>query len=134
MIEDAERLEPEAARRTVLVVEDEVALRFIIATVLRDDAGLTVIEAKNADEALTLLRSNVPVDAVFTDIRMPGSLDGIQLVRNVAREFPAIRVATASGNLMHNEQLPGIRHFTKPYDLDEVRSHIVAMIEGTNPD
>jgi PleD family two-component response regulator len=66
----------------VLLVEDEVLIRSVIAETLRD-AGLLVIEAANADEAWSYLQTGASVDLVFSDIQMPGSMDGIELARKV---------------------------------------------------
>jgi CheY-like chemotaxis protein len=80
---------------TILVAEDEVLIRFMTAEDLRR-AGYTVLEAGNAADALTLLRSNTPVDLLLTDIRMPGSMDGAELA-SVARElWPAMKIIVLS--------------------------------------
>ncbi len=121
---------PGVSRKTVLVVEDEVGLRFLIAMVLREDAGLTVVEAQNADEALAVLRSGVTVSVMFTDVRMPGSMSGTELIRRVRADYPDIKVMMTSGNLTQDERIPNVPLFTKPYDIDQVRAHIVTMIEG----
>jgi CheY-like chemotaxis protein len=65
-----------AERPTNLLVEDEVLIRMMLADELRG-RGFNVLEAQNADEALTLLQSGVPVGLVLTDVQLPGSLDGI---------------------------------------------------------
>jgi len=66
---------------TVLLVEDEVLVRMMLADQLRE-AGCTVVEASDADEALLLLRQNlVRIDLVISDVRMPGSMDGLGLAR-----------------------------------------------------
>jgi CheY-like chemotaxis protein len=76
---------------TVLVVEDEPLIRFWISDELRR-AGFTIVEAANADEALRVLSSPLPVHVVLTDIHMPGELDGAALVEWLRRERPEIKI------------------------------------------
>ena len=66
------------AKKTVLVVEDEVLIRLYLSEEIRA-AGFTVIEAASADEAFEVLKSRNDIDLVLTDIRMPGTMDGLQL-------------------------------------------------------
>ena len=88
-------------RKCILVVEDELLIRLIVSDELRD-AGYDVIEAFNADEALTVLRSLVRVDLVISDVRMPGSLDGLGLLAEVRATWvrtnrPELEVRLAGG-------------------------------------
>jgi len=76
---------------TVLVVEDEVLVRLMIADELREQ-GLHVLEASNADDALTILQSSLPVDLLFTDVRMPGRMDGVALARFAHSRFPWLKL------------------------------------------
>lgn len=102
-----------ARRRTVLVVEDEVLVRLMLADVL-DDAGFRVIEAANADEALRVMSAIPDVSAVVTDVEMPGgSLNGFELARRIRAEWN-IGVLIASG-----------RQAPRPGELPE-GSHFVA--------
>ena len=83
--------------KTVLVVEDEVLIRWIIAEHLRD-CGYRVIEAGSGDEAIEVLRRTaLTIDVVFSDVRMPGSTDGFALAQWVRAQRPAIRVVLTSG-------------------------------------
>ncbi len=79
----------------ILVVEDEVLIRMMMATELRA-AGFAVLEAANADEALKVLRSSEPVDLMVTDIRMPGTMDGIRLAALVRGMWESIKIIIAS--------------------------------------
>ena len=74
----------------VLIVEDEVIIRMIVGDGLRD-YGNTVIEAMNADEAVEILNSGVRVDLVFSDVRMPGTRDGLGLLSFVRANLPGCR-------------------------------------------
>lgn len=90
------RSAPQAA--SILVVEDEVIVRLVICDELRDE-GYRVIEAMNADEAVQILQSGAEIDLIFTDVRMPGSLDGLGLFRYVQKSLPGILVVMTSGHL-----------------------------------
>ena len=82
--------------RTVLVVEDEVLIRLVLAETLRD-AGYAVVEAANGEEAIAVLASSTALDAVLTDVNMPGSLDGVALGRHVRSTRPGLKVIMVSG-------------------------------------
>jgi CheY-like chemotaxis protein len=84
---------PNAAENAaiILVVEDELLVRMMISDCLRD-AGFKVIEAFNADEAIQILHSDVCIDLVLSDVRMPGSMDGMELMRYAQERFPACRL------------------------------------------
>ena len=81
----------------ILVVEDEVMQRVAIASVLRE-TGALVAEAADADEAWRYLAAGYPVDLVFTDHQMPGSMTGAQLAARIRAEYPNIDVVVVSGN------------------------------------
>ncbi len=112
MTEDEPR--PDLASQKVLVVEDEVALRSLLADVLRD-AHLTVLEAPNADAALEILRTQRDIALVFTDVRMPGSMNGIELAGIVQSEFPKTKIIVTSGRRKSDEWKKGLQWVQKPY-------------------
>src|SRR6266446_7858051 len=85
------RAEEEAHQPLVLVVEDEVLIRSAVAEYLRISGNL-VVEAANAAEAIADFAAGVPIDIVFSDIQMPGTMDGIGLARWVYRNRPGIHV------------------------------------------
>jgi CheY-like chemotaxis protein len=97
------------------VVEDDSLVRVAICEDLRE-AGLSVIEAASADEALSYLGAGQPIDLVFTDIQMPGRLDGIGLARRLRARHPALPVVLTSGNAVPPEDLGGPLFLPKPYD------------------
>ena len=88
-------------RVCVLVVEDEFLIRTMVSDDLRE-AEYEVIEACNADEALAILRSGAGVDLIFSDVRMPGTLDGLELLAMVRARDPAFPVVITSGHLPHD--------------------------------
>lgn len=100
----------------VLVVEDEALLLFSISDELKD-AGFEVLEAVNAQQALALLEQNPDVKAIFTDINMPGSMDGLALSRYVRDRWPPIKIIVTSGKRRPSDQeLPEEQLFVpKPY-------------------
>jgi DNA-binding NtrC family response regulator len=111
--------------RTVLVVEDDVLVRMATAAELRD-RGLDVLEACNAEEAVAVLQSQVPVGLVFTDVQMPGSMDGLALAALVAKTHPGLKVVVTSGNGNCEIRAAEVADafFPKPYLLDRVSNCI----------
>jgi CheY-like chemotaxis protein len=102
----------------VLVVEDDMLLREVAAQFLAD-AGFEVAEASDADEAIEVLESRRDVRLVFTDIDMPGSMDGLKLASAIRDRWPPVEIIVTSGkNDLHKHDLPERGHFIpKPYDL-----------------
>ena len=88
----------------VMVVDDEVLIRLVAAENLRD-AGFRVDEASDADEAITLLATDVPYHVIFSDVNMPGSIDGIGLVAYVKRHYPYVSMVLTSGGIATCELL-----------------------------
>ena len=118
---------PTAGIAHILVVEDEVLVRAVIAEELRS-AGCAVIEAGRADEALVYLRAGERVDLVFSDIQMPGTLDGLQFAERIKYDFPAISVILTSGNA---PPLPVSRFglfVAKPYDITDTVTLILTKL------
>jgi CheY-like chemotaxis protein len=115
---------------TVLVAEDEVLIRGVVPEHLRT-AGLNVIEASNAAEAVDVLHSDEPVDLVFTDIAMPGIMNGAMLARWIYQHRPDVRVVLTSGSADSARTLPNEPMFLKPYDLDAVETHIRVALDWT---
>lgn len=113
---------------TVLVVDDEVLIRMLLADVLRDN-GLEVLEAANADEALVLLDSALAIDVVLTDVRMEGSIDGLQLAQTVRANRPELKIVVASGDL-RTAPPPTLADafFPKPFELSVIASRIVSLL------
>jgi CheY-like chemotaxis protein len=105
----------------VLVVEDEPLVRMAICLHL-EECGFAVLEAANADEAIALLERHGSIHLVFTDIDMPGSMDGLKLAAFVRDRWPPIRIIVTSGKRMVEvTYLPdGSMFFAKPYGLDAV--------------
>lgn len=115
----------------VLVVEDEVLIRILVSESLRD-AGFEVIEAFNGDEAMDILRATPAVDLVLSDVRMPGAVDGLELLRRVRARLPALPVILTSGHLDPGvAMVEGATHFlAKPYLIDRIVSLITMELES----
>lgn len=109
------------ARQVVLVVEDDPLLR-MTAVDMVEDAGFDAIEAGGADEALEILETRPDVDVLFTDIDMPGSMDGVELAKCACRIDRPISIVLTSGNhILEDSMLPPHSvFFSKPYDFDKV--------------
>jgi DNA-binding NtrC family response regulator len=115
----------------VLVVEDDPVILMTAAQTLRQ-AGFAVIEAQTADEAATILQAAFDhVHVVFSDIEMPGDLDGLALAHIVSEVWPKISVVLTSGRVVPcRSMLPcGTRFVEKPYDMDHLASLIISLAE-----
>lgn len=107
----------------VLVVDDESLIR-MNAVNLVEQAGFTALEATNADEAIQILSKRNDIYAVFSDVQMPGSMDGIRLLKVIRDRWPPIRLILTSGKLLASDTyLPsGSVFIPKPYGLGELRA------------
>lgn len=120
--------------RTVLVVDDEVVIRMLIADEL-GAAGYRVIEADNAEEALTLLSSGTIPDLLITDIRMPGAHDGLELARIVRAAYPDMKIAVVSANLPSGNDEAVDAMLAKPYEPNELLAIVTMLLSpGSTPD
>src|SRR5580658_7867150 len=106
---------------SILIVEDEPLVRLCAVDTVAA-AGFDVIEAASADDAIRILESRSDIRVVFTDIQMPGSMDGLKLAHAVRNRWPPIKVIVTSGRELVTEyDLPeGGRFFAKPYDPTEI--------------
>ena len=110
---------------TILVVEDESLVRFNAVEMI-EQAGWNALEASNSAEALGVLEDVGPVDVLFTDINMPGEMDGLALATRVHRFHPRTELVITSGKqALSDQSLPDDGTFLcKPYGLDELVSII----------
>lgn len=118
---------------TILVVDDEVLIRMVIADYLRD-GGYRVFEAGDYDEALVMLRAEPRIDLVFTDLQMPGDRDGCDLTRWIAAERRNVGVILTSGGRSAADLAADLCHagplMGKPYHLDDVARRIRAVLDA----
>jgi CheY-like chemotaxis protein len=123
---------PTHADHLVLVVEDEPVTRFAACAALTD-AGFQVVDTDHADRALTLLRTRAPeVRAIFTDVHVPGSMDGLALAHHSRRIWPWIVLLIASGRakLKPHELPEGGRFLPKPYEPEHVVFHLRQLLSS----
>jgi DNA-binding response OmpR family regulator len=118
----------EENQTTVLVVEDEILIRLMVADALRAQ-GITVIEASNADEALRVLQSPLPIQLLLTDIHLPSALDGLALAHAARAARPGLKLIVASSQ-------PGAREvagladafFAKPFVLTAMVERVRSLL------
>jgi CheY-like chemotaxis protein len=117
-------------RPVVLIVEDELLLRMDAADAIKS-GGYEVVEAANADDAIEILESRLDITVVFTDIQMPGSMDGLKLARAVRGRWPPIKIVATSGLVDVGEKdLPeGGRFLPKPYHARQLAAVLRELIE-----
>lgn len=116
-------------RIAVLVVEDEALIR-LAAMDLVESAGYEAVEARNADEAIRILGARTDIRVVFTDVDMPGTMDGLKLAHFIRDRWPPIRLVVASGmKILAESQLPkGSRFFSKPYEDSSIVSALTDLL------
>jgi CheY-like chemotaxis protein len=116
-------------RPVVLVVEDESILR-MQAVEMVEEAGFEAIAAPDADEAIHILESRNDIRAVFTDVHMPGSMDGIRLARIVRNRWPPVALIVTSGQTkVPQTDLPtGGRFLPKPYQPTQIEGALRELI------
>ncbi len=108
----------------LLVVEDEVLIRLSVCDFLREE-GFTVIEAGNAHDALAVLGVRSDIALVLTDLNMSGATEGVGLIREIRRSYPAIKVITASA---YQVTEPVEAAITKPYSFDRLLTTIKSVL------
>ena len=115
-------------KRLILIVEDDELIRMHAADMVRD-LGFETIEAANADDAISLLESRSDIMTVFTDIQMPGSMDGLHLVAVVRDRWPPVALLVTSGrSAPAATALPhGARFVSKPYLAHQLKTHLFAL-------
>ncbi len=122
---------------TILIVEDEPLIRLALSEHLQD-LGFQVLEAATAAEATALLDRHRGIDLVFSDVRMPGEMDGIALAQWILEHRPGMPVMLTSGELSRVkaiEELNGAENFStlaKPYRYAEIGAKMAEAIERKN--
>jgi len=113
----------------VLIVEDEMILRMRAVDIV-EDAGFRPVEAVNADEAISILESRSDISLLFTDIQMPGSMDGLKLAHAVHERWPSIKIILVSGQVKPSdaERPADSRFFGKPLGVEQMITELQAMV------
>ena len=117
-------------RPTVLVVEDEAIIRMAAIDIV-EHAGFEALEAPNADAAIRILERRPDIRLVFTDVDMPGTMDGLKLAHYIRHRWPPILLMVTSGkSVIEEKALPdGARFFSKPYAERVIANTIREMLE-----
>jgi CheY-like chemotaxis protein len=117
---------------TVLVVEDETLIRMNIALSLEQE-GFRVYEAENADQAIAILEAHAEIGLMFTDIDMPGSMDGLKLATAVRNRWPPIKIIVTSGHREMSDRVLPVegRFFGKPYNPAIVMTAMREMVASS---
>jgi PAS domain S-box-containing protein len=123
----ADVVSPFGAGQTVLVVEDNPAVRQVATSTLRS-LGFEVVEAATGDEAARVLRSNGEVRLVVSDVRMPGELTGIDLAHLIKQEMPQVRVLLTTGYVESDEEIENLDLLYKPYRATDLAEKIQGLI------
>lgn len=110
----------------VLVVEDEPLVRAVAVDAL-EQAGHVTLQAENADEAIRLLESHPEIRLVFTDVQMPGSMDGLKLAAAVRKRWPPVRIIITSAR-PKPEMTDNAVFLPKPYDLSALARQVEASL------
>ncbi len=116
----------------VLLVEDEPLVRLVVADLLSDE-GFHVIEAATTEDAITVLRANLEVDVLLTDVEMPPGANGYELARQVDQAWPLIEILVTSGREWPqlNSLPPGAAFLSKPFSNTTLLSHVRAAVGRT---
>ncbi|PYE93234.1 response regulator receiver domain-containing protein [Rhizobium sp. PP-F2F-G38] len=114
---------------TVLVVDDEALVRLDIVILLENE-GFTALEASNADDAIDIMSTHPEIQLMFTDIDMPGSMDGLKLATAVRDRWPPMKIIVASGRRRLCDELLPVegRFFSKPYDHARIIATMKEML------
>ena len=120
---------PKSQSVAVLVVEDEQLIRMDTASFL-EAAGFAVYEADNAADAIRILELDDEIRLIFTDINMPGSMDGLALAHYVRGRWPPVKIIITSGYVkMRGNALPvGALFIEKPYDLKHLAHKMTELM------
>ena len=112
---------------TVLIVEDEPTL-LLFAQDFLEDAGFRTLTANNADAAIAILETHEDIRIIFTDIDMPGSMNGIKLAQAVRNRWPPIQIIATSGHVSAPKLPEGSKFFDKPFEPQKVIDAMHEMV------
>jgi CheY-like chemotaxis protein len=115
----------------VLIVDGDCLVR-MSAVHMVEDAGYSALEAHNADNAIKMLESREDIRAVFTDINMAGSMDGLRLAHAIRHRWPPTHLIVTSGLDLHDQLPANSRFIQKPYSAEQVTAALDDLF-GRNP-
>lgn len=115
-------------RLTVLIVDDEPYIRLTAADIIQD-AGHQTVEAEDADKALSILQHRMDIDVVFTDIKMPGSMDGLKLAAEIRSRWPTLHILITSGHVLGPDLGEDTPFLPKPYRMTALMGHLAQFAQ-----
>jgi CheY-like chemotaxis protein len=137
--EQQPQVTPVAQRETILVVEDDADVRAFTVETVRE-LGYDVLEARDGINALSVLRQTPvgDIDLLFSDVVLPGGMDGQQLAQQAVVLHPSLKVLFATGYardvIVHHGRLdPGVQLITKPFAYDDLAARIRSVLDGQDP-
>ncbi len=118
-------------KRVVLVVEDETVVR-MNAVAIVEGSGFEAVTARNAEEAIEALETRNDIQAVFTDIQMPGQMDGLKLAQVIRDRWPPVALLVTSGKrtIIESELPHGGRFLPKPYLPSQIEAALHQLLQG----
>jgi CheY-like chemotaxis protein len=118
----------------ILIVEDDPFLRMLTVEFV-NEAGFETLEACDADQAIAILETSSKITVLFTDINMPGSMDGLKLPRVVSNRWPAMEILIASGHvlLQQADLPPNGRFLRKPYRAEAMIADLHSLVGHAAP-
>jgi two-component system, response regulator PdtaR len=119
-------------RPLILVVEDEVLIRMAVGAALRN-VGLHALEARDADEAMTIIHAGIIPDVLFTDVRMPGSMDGLKLAALLESMFPNMHIIVSSAYIGRTDLKMHVNFIAKPLDPAIIARTIKKVLNRPRP-
>jgi len=121
-------------KAVVLIVEDSIIIRMGAVDLVKS-AGYEALEASDADGAISILEQRDDIDLVFTDVQMPGTMDGIKLSHFIHNRWPPVKLIVASANtILEESSLPdGSKFLPKPYDEHTIIEAMASMLEPEAP-
>ena len=122
-------MKPDGSPSVVLVVEDELMLRMRAVDIVQD-AGFEPLEAINAEEAMKILESRADISVLFTDIQMPGSMDGLKLAHLTHARWPHIKIILVSGQIAVTDadKPDDAKFFPKPLEISQMVLELQEMV------
>jgi DNA-binding NtrC family response regulator len=120
---------PDDPTPVVLVVEDEMVLRMRAVDIV-EDAGFVPVEAVSADQAINILESRDDISLLFTDIQMPGSMDGLKLAHAAHSRWPHIKIILVSGQIAVTDadKPDDSKFFPKPLEVQQMITELQEMV------
>jgi CheY-like chemotaxis protein len=118
-------------KSVVLVVEDETVAR-MNAVAIVEESGFAAVTARNADEAITAMETRSDIQAVFTDVQMPGQMDGLELAQMIRDRWPPVALLVTSGKrtVIESDLPNGGRFVPKPYLPSQIESVLRELLQG----